>query len=199
MASFKGGENSTDPRRCMAHSSQTGKRCKNASITLTWSTRLSMLSSERSRFSATWPTRIITYEQLNRPSSQLLDRSRCTLKLSSRSAYEDCVVACHPLGVQNELKLWMTRKYPVSLWTGNISIFKNESSGRTRSILSVYSPRTISQIARLARFISMEILSIDGGGYLRLATAAFLDGIESHFKQTLHNQFADLRDLARQK
>jgi hypothetical protein len=32
MASFKGGENSTDPRRCTAHSSQTGKRCKNASI-----------------------------------------------------------------------------------------------------------------------------------------------------------------------
>jgi hypothetical protein len=31
MASFKGGENSTDPRRCTAHSSQTGKRCKNAS------------------------------------------------------------------------------------------------------------------------------------------------------------------------
>src|SRR4029450_13798083 len=28
MASFKGGENSTDPRRCTAHSSQTGKRCK---------------------------------------------------------------------------------------------------------------------------------------------------------------------------
>jgi hypothetical protein len=32
MASFKGGENSTDPRRCTAHSSQTGRRCKNASI-----------------------------------------------------------------------------------------------------------------------------------------------------------------------
>ena len=32
MASFKGGENSTDPRRCTAHSSQTGKRCRNASI-----------------------------------------------------------------------------------------------------------------------------------------------------------------------
>jgi hypothetical protein len=32
MASFKGGDNSTDPRRCTAHSRQTGKRCKNASI-----------------------------------------------------------------------------------------------------------------------------------------------------------------------
>jgi hypothetical protein len=32
MASFKGGESSTDPRRCTAHSRQTGKRCKNASI-----------------------------------------------------------------------------------------------------------------------------------------------------------------------
>jgi hypothetical protein len=32
MASFKGGENSNDPRRCTAQSSQTGKRCKNASI-----------------------------------------------------------------------------------------------------------------------------------------------------------------------
>jgi hypothetical protein len=32
MASFKGGENSTDPRRCTAQSRQSGKRCKNASI-----------------------------------------------------------------------------------------------------------------------------------------------------------------------
>jgi hypothetical protein len=32
MASFKDGENSTDLRRCTAHSRQTGKRCKNASI-----------------------------------------------------------------------------------------------------------------------------------------------------------------------
>jgi hypothetical protein len=32
MASFKGGENSTDPRRCTAHSRQTGRRCKNASM-----------------------------------------------------------------------------------------------------------------------------------------------------------------------
>src|SRR5262245_19438120 len=32
MASFKGGEHSNDPRRCTAQSSQTGKRCKNASI-----------------------------------------------------------------------------------------------------------------------------------------------------------------------
>src|SRR4029450_1249854 len=32
MASFKGGETSTDPRRCTAQSSQTGKRCKNAAI-----------------------------------------------------------------------------------------------------------------------------------------------------------------------
>jgi hypothetical protein len=32
MASFKGGENSTDPRRCTAHSRRTGKRCKNKSI-----------------------------------------------------------------------------------------------------------------------------------------------------------------------
>jgi hypothetical protein len=31
MASFKGGDNSTDPRRCTAHSRQTGKRSKNAS------------------------------------------------------------------------------------------------------------------------------------------------------------------------
>src|SRR5262245_28796987 len=31
-ASFEGGENSNDPRRCTAQSSQTGKRCKNASI-----------------------------------------------------------------------------------------------------------------------------------------------------------------------
>jgi hypothetical protein len=30
MASFKGGEHSTDPRRCTAHSRQAGKRCKNA-------------------------------------------------------------------------------------------------------------------------------------------------------------------------
>jgi hypothetical protein len=32
MASFKDGDNSTDPRRCTALSRQTGKRCKNASI-----------------------------------------------------------------------------------------------------------------------------------------------------------------------
>jgi hypothetical protein len=32
MASFKSGEHSTDPRRCTAHSSQTRRRCKNASI-----------------------------------------------------------------------------------------------------------------------------------------------------------------------
>jgi hypothetical protein len=32
MASFKDGDNSTDPRRCTAHSRQTRKRCKNASI-----------------------------------------------------------------------------------------------------------------------------------------------------------------------
>src|SRR4029450_10671379 len=32
MASFKRGEHSTDPRRCTAHSSQTRRRCKNASI-----------------------------------------------------------------------------------------------------------------------------------------------------------------------
>jgi hypothetical protein len=31
-ASFKDGDNSTDPRRCTAHARQTGKRCKNASI-----------------------------------------------------------------------------------------------------------------------------------------------------------------------
>src|SRR5262245_18605874 len=32
MASFKGGENSTDPQRCKANSKQTGKQCKNSAI-----------------------------------------------------------------------------------------------------------------------------------------------------------------------
>ena len=35
----------------------------------------------------------------------------------------------------------------------------------------------------------MRILSIDGGGYLGLATAAFIDGVERHFKTTLHDEF----------
>ena len=35
----------------------------------------------------------------------------------------------------------------------------------------------------------MRILSIDGGGYLGLATAAFIEGIESHFNTSLHQEF----------
>jgi patatin-like phospholipase/acyl hydrolase len=35
----------------------------------------------------------------------------------------------------------------------------------------------------------MRIISIDGGGYLGLATAAFIEGIESHFNTSLHQEF----------
>lgn len=35
----------------------------------------------------------------------------------------------------------------------------------------------------------MRILSVDGGGYLGLATAAFVEGIESHFNRRLHDEF----------
>ena len=35
----------------------------------------------------------------------------------------------------------------------------------------------------------MNIVSIDGGGYLGLATAEFVAGIEAHFGITFHEQF----------
>ena len=35
----------------------------------------------------------------------------------------------------------------------------------------------------------MRVLSIDGGGYLGLATAAFIRGIEEHFGTCFHDRF----------
>jgi patatin-like phospholipase/acyl hydrolase len=37
--------------------------------------------------------------------------------------------------------------------------------------------------------MSMRILSVDGGGYLGLAVAAFIDGVERHFGVSLHSRF----------
>lgn len=43
--------------------------------------------------------------------------------------------------------------------------------------------------ARLASGDPLRVLSLDGGGFLGLASAAFIDGIEQHFDTTFHREF----------
>lgn len=64
-----------------------------------------------------------------------------------------------------------------------------DQSTPSGSLTRVPEPQIVALRRRLEQGEPLRVLSIDGGGYLGLATAAFIEGIEHHFHTNFHSRF----------